>query len=468
MANTAAPAEQHQLQLPAVAPPLPEKKQVRTRTRDQGPDRLAHMEHFVKLVRRVRRPALLQDLLDHAAGSTAPVAVLTEASGQLPIASRNAVFAAVAEYSIAIQARLERVAERIVLLCDESGAQAMCEVLDDGSSAATDSGASIPVPDDKFTLALWLYLRQESATPGARDRHFDHAEIRQEMLRQAQAGKYSSHYLGPKDVQPLLDDDTQAALRARLVAQFPQIDPQDIVIEAFVRRDATRPGEPVTLYTLSALFNGKRVHYQQLDEGEVIERDEPAVTQVRFAWQPGQGALGIFCDDKTSRPALAALFRDVVLGGSGDIQAMPMREFELIGFSDADMLARLKTHRIEGIEDIAIQHIVVSKSRTRDVPFRGHSMTRVVQSDLRIRRHRDEERSVYDVARQDYGFADFVGYDILEVKLSLRLARQAQRRARTVTVEVRAPSGLSDRCKTDADRDLVFAQLVRLGCAWEY
>ena len=147
---------------------------------------------------------------------------------------------------------------------------------------------------------------------------------------------------------------------------------------------------------------------------------------------------------------------------------MPMREFELIGFSDAGMLARLKTHRVEGIEDIAIQHLVVSRSHTREVPFRGRTMTRIVQSDLRIRRHRDEERSVYDVAREDYGFADFVGYDILEVKLSFRLARQAQRRARVVTVEVRAPNGLSDRCKTDADRDLVFAQLVRLGCAWEY
>jgi len=466
MPTTAASVEQQQL--PAAAPLMPEtEKKARARTRDEGPDRLAHMEHFVKLVRRARRPALLQTLLEHATGSPASVAPLVEAVGPLAVASRNAVFAAVADFSIAIQARLERAAERIVLLCDESGALAMGEVLDDAGPAATDSGASIPVPDDKFTLALWLYLGQECIA-GSKDRCFDHAETRQEMLRQAQAGKYSSHYLGPKDVQPLLDDDTQAALRAGLVAMFPQIDPEDIVIEAFVRRDAAQPGEPVTLYTLSALFNGKRVHYQQLDDGEVIERDEPAVTQVRFAWQPGQGALGIFCDDKASRPALAALFRDVVLGGSGDIRTMPMREFELIGFSDAGMLARLKTHRIDGIEDIAIQHLVVSRSHTREVPFRGHSMTRIVQSDLRIRRHRDEERSVYDVAREDYGLADFVGYDILEVKLSLRLARQAQRRARTVTVEVRAPNGLSDRCKTEADRDLVFAQLVRLGCAWEY
>jgi 23S rRNA pseudoU1915 N3-methylase RlmH len=110
----------------------------------------------------------------------------------------------------------------------------------------------------------------------------------------------------------------------------------------------------------------------------------------------------------------------------------------------------------------------VSRPHTREVKFRGQPMTRVVQSDLRIRRHRDEERSVYDVARQDYRFADFVGYDIVEVKLAFRLARQAQRRARTVTVEVRAPNGLSDRCKTDADRELIFAQLVNLGCAWQY
>lgn len=280
MPTMAVPVEQQQS--PAVAA-LPLEKKTRVRTRDQGPDLLAHMEHFVKLVRRARRPALLQALLDQTAGCPAPVAALGEAAGPIPVASRNAVFAAVAELSIAAQARLERAAERIVLLCDESGALAMGEVLDDSSLAATDNGASMPVPDDKFTLALWLYLRQERAA-ASKDRCFDHAETRQEMLRQAQAGKYSSHYLGPKDVQPLLDDDTQAALRAGLVAMFPHIDPEDIVIEAFVRRDAAQPGEPVTLYTLSALFNGKRVHYQQLDDGEVVERDEPAVTQVRFAW----------------------------------------------------------------------------------------------------------------------------------------------------------------------------------------
>ena len=476
MQTMAAPVEQQQS--PAVAA-LPLEKKTRVRTRDQGPDLLAHMEHFVKLVRRVRRPALLQALLNHAGGSTqvdrAVVDTAVAAAGTLPIAARNTVFAAVAQLPITVQARLERAAERIVLLCDESGAVAMSEVLDVPHPDATDGGAGTPVPDDKFTRALWLYLHQESpvqpgaeVAPGTRDRCFEHAETRQEMLRQAQAGKYSSHYLGPQGVQPLLDDDTQAALRAGLAALFPQIDPEDIVIEAFVRRDAAQPGEPVGLYTLSALFNGRRVHYQQLDDGEVLECDEPAVTSVRFAWQPGQGALGVFCDVKARRPELAALFRDVVLGGNGDIRAMPMREFELIGFSTSAMLACLKTDRIDGIEHIAIQHIVVSRPHTREVQVRGRPMTRVVQNDLRIRRHRDEERSLYEVAHEDYKLADFVGYDILEVKLALRIARQAQRRAHTVTVEVRAPNGLSDRCKTDADRELVFAQLVNLGCAWQY
>ena len=443
-------------------------KPPRVRATDNGSEVLPHLEHFVRLTRKIQRPGLVSTLLEVSAGQAMPAvrALSDAAEGSLPLASRNSVFAAVAELNHAIHAVIERAAERVDLLCDEFGALAITDLLDmnDGDDAEI-----LSEPTDKYSRALYLYLRQEHPGAGcAMEDRFDHAEVRQVMLQQALQERYSSHYLGPKGVMPKLDELAESALKQRLVVIFPTIKVEDILVERFERRDLSHPEKPVLLVTWSATFNGTQVHYQQVANGMVEDKEVPAASNVRFEWQSAKGTLGVYCEDHEVRPELAAVFRDVALGGNGDITSMPIREFDLMGFCTPAMLARFRKDRIEGIESMEIKTLVVCKPEVRQAFVRGRAIQRRVENALVIRRHRFEERDIYATAREVHGIDDLTGYVVQQVRLSMRIAKTPFRKAHNVSVQITAPNGFNDQSKTDQDANLIFAQLMRLDCARRY
>lgn len=55
------------------------------------------------------------------------------------------------------------------------------------------------------------------------------------MHRQWKSEHFSSHYLGPKGVEPKNGDDIQEALRTRIAELFPHVPKEQILIEQFVR-----------------------------------------------------------------------------------------------------------------------------------------------------------------------------------------------------------------------------------------
>ena len=253
------------------AAPQQSAKQARSRQSDDGPEILPCMEHFVTLVRKAKRPGLALLLVERASATSLPeVAALTDAAkGILAVQSRKAMFHAVAKLGSDVQQRIERAAERVVLLDDEYGAQAVQSLLDDED---INDAAIMAAPSDRYSRALFLCLLQDFPETGAtRDQRFDNAERVQVMHRQWKSENYSSHYLGPKGVVPSIDADVEGVLRGRISALFPQVAPDQIIIEQFTRRDlahADRCGgkdsdevTPVLLHTLTATFNGSTAHF---------------------------------------------------------------------------------------------------------------------------------------------------------------------------------------------------------------
>ena len=451
--------------IPSYLLPVDQQKR-RHRSRDIGEELLQHLEQVVILVRRTKRSALLRSLIEKVCGVQVYLEGRSDdAEGSVPLPVRNALFMQLASLPSSSQRDLQRAAERILLLAsDEFGVQAVKEMLDPGSPA--DASVLAP-PTDKLSQAIYLYLCQEF--PDAlRDPRFDHAEVRQEMLRERLNRRYSSHYVGPKDVQPKLGPEMDTLLLDRLYALFPEVDKDNMLVEIFLRRERNEPDAPIVLYTLRASFNGSHVHYRKVQGGEMIDHDDAAVTCVEFAWQPGKGTLSVYCEDKEVRPELTKVFRDVVLGGNGEIGAMPMREFDLTGFSSPAMLDRIRRERRDGIDSITIQEVVIAKPRICSAVVRGKPINRVAYSDFRIRKHRYDSRDIYAIAGDDGHFDDLTAYEIVRVKIAMQVGRTAFRRSHPVTVEITAPNGFSDRSKTEEDAELVFGQLERLGCAWQY
>ena len=442
---------------------------------DHGPDLLPDMEHFVWLVRKIKNIPLLRRLLRNE-GVHVPEKLaekMEKAKGVLPPAVRKSLYPLVGEASPVTRQRLERITERIEILGDEYGKQAVLSLFDEGDEA---DAAVLARHCDPHGRALYLYLEQEypekHRTGGKR---FDHAERVQVMNRQWRSEAYSSHYRGPLGATPKLDDAMQERIKERILLLYPNAPRDDVIIEQFSRRDLGHahrhdegddddPAKEV-LDTLTITFNGAEVHYPKVEHGEEVSHDDLAALSIRFSREPATGALSVFSDDREIRRDLAAIFRDEVLAVDGAIEDMPMLEFDLSAFVSPTVLAKLVSERIEGIERIDIQHLKVGCPflRTTHDEAGNREIVQELKSTMTIQPDRRDDRNIYEVARQDYRNPDLSVYVPVQVKLAVRMAKQRHRKAHNVVVQVTAPNGFNDRSKTEDDRKLVMAQLEKLG-----
>ena len=184
----------------------------------------------------------------------------------------------------------------------------------------------------------------------------------------------------------------------------------------------------------------------------------------------GTDALGVFCEDREVRRELATIFRDVVLACDGEINDMPMREFDLFGFSTPAMLKRIEQERVAGIEKISILQIKVARpfeQQTTDAA-NGRELIQHLSSTMLIGKDRRDTRQIYQVAYDDYGIDDLTEYTLAQVKLVFRMAKQPHRKAHNVAVQITSPNGLNDKSKTEDDRKRVLEQLTRIGVLREF
>jgi hypothetical protein len=202
----------------AVVEDPPSNAPVRARRKDQGPEILPSMEHFVALVRKTGRPALLLALLERSGACHLPdLASLAAAKGTLDIDARRTLFQRVATLEAKHQVRIEEAAERIGLLNDHYGDLAVRSLLDE---QCAEDAAVLTAPTDRFTRALHLYLRQELPEPGApADKRFERAEHLHFMGRKWRIKAYASHFTGPKGALPRPLADVEAVLRERIAVK---------------------------------------------------------------------------------------------------------------------------------------------------------------------------------------------------------------------------------------------------------
>ena len=201
---------------------------------DHGPEILPDMEHFVWLMRKVRNVTLIRRLLK-VEGIVVPEDVakkLDKAKGILPPTVRKQLFPLIAAASMTTRRRLERIAERVFLLDDEYGKEAVLSLLEDRDSR---DATVLSDHGDRHGRALYLYLEQEYPEKEHPQARFDHAERVQVMNRQTKSEEFSNHYRGPKGLTPHLDESVKQALMARVLELYPNAPDEVPVIEHFTR-----------------------------------------------------------------------------------------------------------------------------------------------------------------------------------------------------------------------------------------
>ncbi len=454
-----------------VATSKPSPKRARKLRSDDGANILPNAENFVSLVRKATHPGLLVDLIERTSATALPELkrmVEVANGGKLPIESRKAFFHAVGELEETTLNRIECAAERVMLLDDDYGAQAVLSLLNEDRA---DDAAVLAAPSDRYSRALYLHLLQDFPEQGARrDERFDQAEHLQVMHRQWKSDHYSSHYLGPKGIVPKTGPDVQEILRVRIAELFPKVLKDQTLIEQFTRRnlsceqdDDCEVCQSEQLHTLTATFNGKTATFQQVTNGHVVDHEEPAAMSARFSWEPETGSLSVFCEEREARRELATVFRDVALAHDGQIEDMPMRQFDLLGFATSDMLNCLKCNRVAGVDDISILQITVAKPYEQTTEYGGRDVVRQLSNKMQITRDRRDTRNIYQIACEDFGDKDLSQYALVQVKLVMKMSKTQHRKAHNVAVQITAPNGLNDKSRTDEDRKRVQEQLIKIG-----
>jgi hypothetical protein len=426
------------------------------RATDGGPEILPDMGHYVTLVRRIKHRALLAQWLQQLHPGELPA---IEWEHKVCARYKRGLFTGVAGLSGAIRQRLEQAAQRILLLSDDYGCEAVKSLLNGDDPAEQQAVAAA---GDKYGRALYLYLCRLAQE---QDRRFERAEITRQQNSQWRFEAYASHFRGPKAVEIALDDALKDKLKTAIAALYPQAALQDMVIEHFQRRDLTRSDDrgehdeatPVWLHTIVVGFNGKETHWDKIVDGEVTTQHDQALQRITFSYEPCTGALSVFCDDRNARQALAKALRDVVLASDAEIAEMPLREFHLAAFGSAEVFNLLKPEPGDGIERISINLIKVTKPFDQEDDNGTHHLA----SELTVRRDRRDRRHVYTVAYEDYGLDGLSQWTLTQVKLVLRMAKHKDRRAHNITVQITAPNGLNDNAKTEDERQLVMRLLKR-------
>lgn len=432
------------------------------RVYDGGPDILPDMGRFVTLVRQVSHRPLITQWLQHA--QRLPEVDWDNSVGAL---YKRSLFAAVATLPGLTRKHLEDAADRILLLADDYGCQVVKSLLLDADEI---DGKTVETALDKHGRALYLYLCRLS---NAADRRFEQAEMAREQARQWKSETYASHFRGPAGVVIALDEALKEKLKGAIARLYPQAPLEDVVIEHFQRRDLAQAGsgdaeedEPTApwLHTIVVGFNGKETHWDKVVDGEVTTHHDQALQRITFSYDPGSGALSVFCDDKSVRRDLAKALRDVVLASESEIGEMPLREFSLDAFGSAQVFDRLKIEPGDGVENLSITFIKLAK------PFEQASQDSTVNlaSHLMVQRDRRDHRNVYTVAYEDYGLDDLTPWTLCQVKLVLRVAKQKDRRAHNISVQITAPNGLNDNAKTEDERQLVMRLLKRWNIVTEF
>jgi hypothetical protein len=274
--------------------------------------------------------------------------------------------------------------------------------------------------------------------------------------------------MGPKSVLPCVTGETLDALKQRILGFYPELQADDIQIEYYTPRRLASSGEAETtavLHVITAVFNGGRAHFRQVQEGDVIDRMEPAAIDISYTWDPKEGLLSVYSEDREHRLAFATAFRDEILVQEGEFQDLPLWEFNLEPFRDGSILERIRQRRLPSVNQIVIRSLEVAKTEEQATfdERSGRPIQRQIQSPLRIGRDRHDIREVYEVARQAHGIQSFHEYDPLCINMTLHMAARPHHGAHRVPVKITAPNGLTDRCKTEEDRRQVIAQLSQLG-----
>ena len=395
------------------------------------------MENFTRLVQKTKKETLplLQRYVELCDTVTAGSIDWSQPIEKV----RELIVAAMAAVVGQSRKKFEDRAERIYLMSKEVGHEAV---------RSLGKGLVIPgkeVLPDGLARMLWLYLEKNVA--------FMDAEEARYAIEHRLSPKIYSGFSGPKNLEISVTDDSKKQFAAKMAALM-GVEAKDIAVSDFTRSeysvsdDEEDNVEEVVLYQFSAAVNTDADSFDTVRDGVVETEYYVPCEKIRMTYEPASGAIEVYAPNLAMRRDVARAFADTIMNHEIKGETIPLKDYDLESFKKS----RTFPAHGESIGTVRVTQIKVE--RRHEIGGGEASAKKTVYNALDIRVHRNESRSIWATALDDFKIDDLTPYDVKQVKFVIQIPKQGDRRAHGLTVLITAPNGCSNGNMSNEEREL--------------
>ena len=340
--------------------------------------------------------------------------------------------------SVADRQKMEEVAEKIVLLTDGPGQDAVDSVRHKHFTEAQQE--AFDKFRNQYDRSLWLFRDDPHLFNEAINARFA------DVFRQS-ASCYSG-FVGPKNLA-LKDAPSSVDVFHDKVAEQFKCSKDQVAVQVFRRlHPDSKTGDDVTLYQVSIHYNlapeaVECVKDSQLDSQQVTRAVSSFIT-----YEPKNGNLEVLSKDSNGREALARLAADHLLMSPITGERVPLKRY------DYQCLARPFQFDIAGekVDWVRVTQLGYTKS--------GRSMVLKIGA----KDPDDIYQASRDMVTADFKFSRHL---ITFAQISVKIRKQHGERARTVHIVLRGENGCNIKTKREKDRVLCDHLLEKWGIVRE-
>lgn len=346
---------------------------------------------------------------------------------------RNSLQEAIHEFDNVRRANIEGVAERIVVLADRAGQEAIVslrEIIPDIEE--------LDAQPDAFNRSLWLFVKAPQRFAESEDSRF--------AIEYRMSPRLYSGFEGPAD-QPIQLNQARLDVLKEKVRDTLGIQGA-ILIEHFVRSAFSDDDDDVSLHHITVAYNAEQNSYEHIVDNQIETTFYVPAEKVHLTYEPKRGTIEIYSSSvHSARRDLARVFADTVLQREIEGEPIQLREFDL---------ESLASPREFPVSDEPVTGVKLQLIKFRQDGYRSDDKgkKRPIDNTLAIQVDRHDSRSIFEVARDEFQLSDFSSLVVKQVKIAIHLAKQPGQRARSIPVTITAPNNCSNSGLTENDRQL--------------
>ncbi|RDE52518.1 MAG: hypothetical protein DVS81_01855 [Candidatus Accumulibacter meliphilus] len=396
------------------------------------------MENFSRLVRKTRKEnlPLLERYVARCDQQTSKSIDWSQPIDKV----RESIVAAMGAVIGQTRKKLEDRAERIYLMAKQSGHEAVRSL---GKGLEFPGKEDLP---DGMARMLWLYLEKNDA--------FVYAEEARYAIEHRLSPKTYSAFSGPRDLALTVTDASKQQFASK-IAGLMNVEPNEIAISDFTRSgysvqsdDGEEETEQVTLYQFSAAVNTEANSFETVRNGQVETGYFVPCNKIRLTYEPASGAIEVYAPSIGMRRDIARAFADTIMMHEFTSETIPLEDYDLESFKKP----RAFPANGENIGAIRVTQIKVE--RRHEVGGGDNSTKKAAYNALDIRLHRNEPRSIWAVAQDDFNISDLTPYEVKQVRIVIGIPKQVERRAHGLSVLITTPNGCSNGNMSGEEREL--------------